>query len=404
MHVDMDAFYAAVEQRDDPALRGRPVVVGARPGGRGVVATCSYEARRFGIRSAMPIGEAWRRCPDAVYLRPRMAYYAAISRRIRAVFAETSPLVEAVSIDEAFIDVSGLERLIGPPPVIGRRVKDRIHEAVGLTASVGIGPNRLIAKLASDFRKPDGLTVVEPEQVQAFLDPLPVSALRGVGPRTLPRLQRLGIRTIADLRRQPPAALQAAVGANQTRHLLDQAHGLAAAEVYPDTARKSISKETTFGTDQSDPDLLHATLRGLAAEVAASARREQVAGGVITLKVRFEGFETHTRQRRLARPTDSELVLLAEAWALFEHGRLPRRPVRLIGVGLTELGPPVPHQPDLFDAAAADMRDRRLAATLDEVNLRFGAGVLRRGIPEPVDGREEDAPTAARAVDTSRRP
>jgi DNA polymerase-4 len=390
MHVDMDAFYAAVEQRDDPALRGRPVVVGARPGGRGVVATCSYEARRFGIRSAMPIGEAYRRCPDAVYLRPRMAHYAAVSRRIRQVFAEVSPRVEPVSIDEAFLDVTGLDRLIGPPPVIGQRVKDLIREAVALTASVGIGPNRLIAKLASDYHKPDGLTVVAPAQVQSFLDPQPVSVLRGVGPRTLPRLQRLGIRTVADLRRQPPAALQGAVGANQTRHLLEQAHGLAAAEVYPDTARKSISKETTFGTDQTEPALLHATLRDLAAEVAATARRERVAGGVVTLKVRYQGFETHGRQRRLVEPTDSETVLLAQAWSLFEHGRLPRRPVRLIGVGLAQLGPPVPHQPDLFEAAAADGRDRRLAATLDAVNARFGDGVLRRGVPGAASGADDE--------------
>jgi DNA polymerase-4 len=389
MHVDMDAFYAAVEQRDDPALRSRPVVVGALPGGRGVVATCSYEARRFGIRSAMPIGEAYRLCPGAVYLRPRMAHYAAVSARIREVFAGISPRVEPVSIDEAFLDVSGLERLIGPPEVIGRRVKGLIRDAVGLTASVGIGPNRLIAKLASDYRKPDGLTVVAPEQVRGFLDPQPVSVLRGVGPRTLPRLQRLGITTVMGLRKQPPAVLQAAVGSTLARHLLEQAHGLAAAEVYPDSVRKSISKETTFGADHLDRSLLYATLRELAAGVAAIARREHVAGGVVTLKVRYQGFETHTRQRRLARPTDSESVLLAEAWTLFERGRLPPRPVRLVGVGLGDLGPAVPHQPDLFETAAADAREQRRNATLDAVNTRFGSGALRLGLAGEA-GRGED--------------
>ena len=190
LHLDMDAFFAAVEVRDDPSLRGRPVIVGALPGGRGVVATCSYEARRFGIRSAMPIGEAYRRCPHAVYLRPRMAAYAEVSRQIRAVLQRVLPVVEAVSIDEAYADATGLADLLGPPQEIGRRVKADVQAAVGLTASVGLGPNRLIAKLASDFDKPDGLTVVPPERVQGFLAPMPVGNLRGVGPRTVGLLQR----------------------------------------------------------------------------------------------------------------------------------------------------------------------------------------------------------------------
>jgi DNA polymerase-4 len=391
MHVDMDAFYAAIEQRDNPALRGRPVVVGALPGGRGVVATCSYEARCFGIRSAMPINEAHRRCPDAIYLRPRMAHYVGVSRRIREVLSGISPRVEQVSIDEAYVDLAGLEGAIGPPSAIGGRIKALVGEAVGLTVSVGIGPNRLIAKLASDYHKPDGLTVVAPEQVQAFLDPQPVSVLRGVGPRTLPRLQRLGIRTVADLRRQPPVAVQLAVGAQQARHLLAQSRGLASSEVHPHRARKSISKETTFARDQTSPTLLQETLRGLAAEVAATARRHQVAGRVVTLKVRYQGFETHGRRRRLSQPTAREQVLLDEAWSLFQHGRLPRLPVRLIGVGLAELGPPMPEQPDLFDTDAARERERRLAAAVAAVNTRFGSGALRLGLSEPLAlGDDED--------------
>ena len=276
MHVDMDAFYAAIEQRDNPALRGRPVVVGALPGGRGVVATCSYEARRFGIRSAMPINEAYRRCPDAIYLRPRMAHYVGVSRHIREVLSGISSRVEQVSIDEAYVDLAGLEARIGPPSAIGGRVKALVGEAVGLTVSVGIGPNRLIAKLASDFHKPDGLTVVAPEQVQGFLDPQPVSVLRGVGPRTLPTLQRLGIRTVADLRRQPPVAVQLAVGAQQARQLLAQSQGLASSEVHPDRARKSISKETTFARDQTSPTLLHETMRGLAGATETDAQPDPV--------------------------------------------------------------------------------------------------------------------------------
>ncbi|WP_295878803.1 DNA polymerase IV [uncultured Thiohalocapsa sp.] len=388
MHLDMDAFYAAVEQRDDPSLRGRPVVVGARPGGRGVVATCSYEARRFGIRSAMPIAEAYRRCPDAVYLRPRMAHYAAVSRRIRRELDGISPLVEAVSIDEACVDVSGLERLFGPPAAIGALAKRRIRDACGLTASVGIGPNRLIAKLASEYRKPDGLTVVAPDQVQAFLDPQPVAVLRGVGARTLPRLERLGIRSVADLRRRPIAELQRHLGPRLAAALHAQARGIGPSDVVPDTPRKSISKETTFAQDQTDPALLHARLRQLAGEVAHTARAGGLAGGVVTLKVRYAGFVTHSRQRRLAAPTDSERVLLAEAWRLFEHGGLPQAPVRLIGLGLAaltepQLGPqsgPQPHQRDLFEAADAPRRDNRLAQTLDAVNARFGDGVLGFGL------------------------
>lgn len=384
MHLDMDAFYAAVEQRDDPRLRGLPVVVGARPGGRGVVATCSYEARRFGIRSAMPIAEAYRRCPHAVYLRPRMAHYAAIARRIRRELDAMSPLVEPVSIDEAFIDVSGLERLIGPPAVIGARAKRRIREACGLTASVGIGPNRLIAKLASEYHKPDGLTVVAPPEVQTFLDPQRVAVLRGVGPRTLPRLQRLGIQSVADLRRRSLTELQRHLGTRLAADLHAQAHGIAASAVAPQTPRKSVSKETTFAADQTDAARLHARLRVLAGEVAQTARAGGLAGGVVTLKVRYAGFVTHSRQRRLAAPTDSARVLLAQAWHLFEHSGLPQAPVRLIGVGLTALSPPAscspPRQRDLFEAADAQEREGRLADTLDAVNTRFGDGALSFGL------------------------
>ena len=212
MHLDMDAFYAAVEQRDDPSLRGRPVVVGAQPGGRGVVATCSYEARTFGIRSAMPINEAYRRCPQAAFIRPRMDHYTAVARQIREVMAAYSPLVEPASIDEAYLDVSGLDRLIGPPETIGSRIKADIRTTVGLTASVGIGPNRLVAKIASDFAKPDGLTVVPPEQVLDFLGAQPVTVLRGLGAKTLPKLAPLGIGTVAELRRLSVEQLQALVG------------------------------------------------------------------------------------------------------------------------------------------------------------------------------------------------
>jgi DNA polymerase-4 len=376
MHLDMDAFYAAVEQRDNPALRGLPVVVGAQPGGRGVVATCSYEARRFGIHSAMPIHEAHRRCPDAVYLRPRMAHYLEVARHIRAVMATCTPVVEPISIDEAFLDVSGLGHLVGPPETIGAQIKAAIRDAVGLTASVGIGPNRLVAKIASDFGKPDGLVVVPPEQVLDFLGGQPVGVLRGVGSRTLPILQRLGLRTVADLRRLSLTQLQAQVGPRIAASLYQQARGIASDRVGERAARRSLSKETTFGVDVADSGVLRDTLRGLAAEVATAARQEGIAGRTVTLKIRFCGFETHTRQRRLPRHSDDARTLFATAWSLYEAGK----PVRLIGLGIADLGAPEPVQPDLFDGAAerpADNdRERRLTVAVDRIHARFGVGAL----------------------------
>ena len=383
MHLDMDAFYAAVEQRDDPDLRGRPVVVGSQPGGRGVVATCSYEARGFGIRSAMPINEAYRRCPQAAFIRPRMAHYTAVAHQIRGVMAAYSPLVEPASIDEAYLDVSGLDRLIGTPETIGRRIKADIRAAVGLTASVGIGPNRLVAKIASDFAKPDGLTVIPHERVLDFLGALPVGVLRGLGAKTLPKLTRLGIGTVMDLRRLTLEQLQALVGARSAASLYQQARGIASDRVGDGAGRKSLSKETTFATDVSDPRLLHDTLANLAGEVARLARREGLAGQTVTLKIRFQGFETHTRQQRLDHPSHDDRTLLTTAWSLYESPSLPRKPVRLIGLGISDLGPPQPVQQDLFDDGPSrtldSTRDRSLNATLDRINARFGPGALRRG-------------------------
>lgn len=389
MHLDMDAFYAAVEQRDDPGLRGRPVVVGALPGGRGVVATCSYEARTFGVRSAMPINEAHRRCPEGVYLRPRMSHYQAVSHQIRTVLDTFTPVVEPVSIDEAFLDVSGLEGLFGPPEAIGRHIKEAVRTAVGLTASVGIGPNRLVAKLASDFRKPDGLVVVAPDEVLDFLAPQPVGVLRGVGPRTLPILEQLGLRTVADLRRLSVTELQQHLGPRVATSLYQQGRGIASDRVGEHGPRKSLSKETTFGQDVSDPRVLSDTLRNVAAEVAAAARREGIAGSTVVLKIRFAGFETHTRQRRVDHRSDDARTLFAVAWALYQAGRWEGRPVRLIGVGIGDLGAPDPAQPDLFEAAAARPTDservRRLAATLDRIEARFSAGALRRGLDQETE-------------------
>lgn len=384
----MDAFYAAIEQRDDPALRGRPVVVGAQPGGRGVVATCSYEARRFGIHSAMPINQAQRRCPQAIFLRPRMAHYQAVAERIRAVLHADTAVVEPISIDEAYLDVTDLVRgrdgCAQAPATIGQRIKDAIGAAVGLSASVGIGPNRLVAKLASDIGKPDGLLVVPPAAVLDFLAPLPVGVLRGVGPRTLPALTRLGLRTIADLRRLSLTALQAALGPRLALSLYQQARGIGAAQVGARGPRKSLSKETTFAQDVTDPAVLRATLCALAMAVASTAQQEGWAGRTVLLKLRLAGFETHTRQRRLAQRSHRAEVLGATAWSLYASGDWGGRPVRLLGLGIAELGPPDPVQPDLFAPTAAtlplaDQRARRLTTTIERIQARFGAAAICQG-------------------------
>ena len=390
MHVDLDAFFAAVEQRDNPRWRGLPLVVGAAPGCRGVVATCSYEARRYGVHSAMPIATATRRLPpDTVYVRPRMDRYAHISRRIMAVLATISPVVEKVSIDEAYVDISGLERLVGPPAVIGRQTKAKIREAVGLTASVGIGPNRLIAKLASDADKPDGLTVVGREAIHAFLDPMPLSVLRGVGAKTAARLERLGLRTVGDVRGMSLEALRRHLGARTGTHAHLQAQGIADDHVYPAGERKSISKETTFSEDVTDPVVLQDTLRWAAQEVGYLARQEGRKGLVATLKIRFRPFETHTRSRTLKAPTDLDLELFRVAWALYQGESWVGRPVRLIGIGISGWDQPrAGVQQDLFDANPAERGParERLDATLDAIQDRFGRGAIQRGLSRRARG------------------
>jgi len=387
MHVDMDAFFAAVEQRDRPELRGRPVVVGARPGGRGVVSTCSYEARRFGIRSAMPINEAHRRCPDAVYLRPEMARYAAESRRVMEALADVSPLVEPVSIDEAYLDVSGLERLFGAPEQIARAAKERIFAAVGLTASVGIGPNRLIAKLASDYRKPDGITVVAPDEVDAFLGPLPVERLRGIGRRTAERIRRLGLGSVAELRRCSLELLTAHFGAKGGALLYNQSRGIGSDRVGDDGPRKSLSRETTFAEDVLDRSLLKGVLLELAADVGRRCRAEGLQGRVVTLKIRFTGFETHTRRRTLERPTNHDRSIYQTALELLAEPGFRNKAVRLIGVGLSNWGSGEPVQPDLFEDLGDPERDDRLYSTLDAVRERFGGQSLRMGMAKGKVGR-----------------
>ena len=388
MHVDMDAFFASIEQRDFPQYRGRPVVVGAQPGHRGVVATCSYEARVFGIRSAMPISEAFRRCAHAVYLRPDMARYVAVSKQVMALLNGISPLVEPVSIDEAYVDISGLAKLIGGPEEIGRRAKAAIQSGVRLTASVGIGPNRLIAKLASEIRKPNGLTVVFPQQVRAFLAPLPVSRLRGVGPKTLAVLERLGIFMVKQLQAVPLERLQYDLGKKSALRLHQQAWGLSSDVVDIRETRKSISKEHTFGEDTCEHAVLRDRLRRLAAELGYIARQKSLQGTVVTLKIRLKGFETHTRQCRLEQATSSDRMIFQTAWSLYQESGYAGRAVRLIGIGLSGWDSERYRQLGLFAEIGDRQRQQSLYAVLDQAAERFGKGMLRLGYCEEKGRRD----------------
>jgi len=372
MHIDMDAFFAAIEQRDNQSFQGKPVIVGALPGNRGVVSTCSYEARVYGIRSAMPISEAYKRCPQGIYLKPNFDKYVTASRHVKAILSEYSPCVEPVSIDEAFIDLTGCERLFGGPEHVAHKIRDRIRNELNLTASIGIGPNRLIAKIASDFQKPDGLTIVPPEKVLEFLAPLPVERLWGVGKKTLETLHRMNIRTIRDLQCFSLSDLQIKLGLSIGESLHRYAHGIASDHVGLREPRKTISKETTFEKDRFDSETLKTTLQEQACEVGRTARMLDVIGHTVTLKLRLEGFETHTIRKTLESPTDEDHVIFQTAWELYQAGKYFSKPVRLIGCGLASLREKREGQMNLFDATGKNIKGKELYHALDKIRDRFG--------------------------------
>jgi len=378
LHVDMDAFYAAVEVLDQPALAGRPVIVGGTPEGRGVVAAASYEARRYGVHSAMPAAQAIRRCPHGVFLRPRMERYLEVSEQVFAIFRDYTPLVEPLSIDEAFLDVTGSTRLFGPGEAIGRALKARIRREVGLTASVGVASNKFLAKLASELEKPDGFVVIRPDEITARLDGLPVGKLWGVGQVTERELNRQGIRTIGDLRRAPRELLRARLGAHAD-HLVALAARRDERPVVPVHEAKSIGNALTFAEDIADPDALQDILDHLAEKVAWRLRRHGLRGRTVTLKARDPDFTTHTRSQTLPQPTQSTVEIRAVARELLNL-RLDRRgrPLRLLGVTVSQFDEPSAQGALFADPAAA--RDEALDRVVDRVNDRFGK-VLRRGGP-----------------------
>jgi DNA polymerase-4 len=379
LHVDMDAFYASVEQRDNPSLQGRPVIVGADPKGgrgRGVVAACSYEARKFGVRSALPISQAWKICPQGAYVPVRMSRYIEVSSQVMEVLHRFTNLVEPLSIDEAFLDVTGSTTLFGSGEAIARSIKKQIREETGLCASVGVAPNKFVAKIASDLKKPDGLVVVDARMVEAFLQDLPISRLWGVGPKTEAHLHEIGIHTILDIRSRPADELIRLLGSSG-EHLRRLSYGKDDRPVVPDWEARSISNETTFEVDTDDRALLLRTLRTLSESVGRRLRRDDVRARRITLKLRYEDFETHTKQVSLDRPTQSDDEIVNAAVALLEKFPIDRR-IRLLGVGSSELirKAPQPAQLDLFREPEPNSN---LDRTVDEIRNRFGNTSLRRG-------------------------
>jgi len=370
-HVDMDAFYAAIEQRDRPELRGRPVIVGASPGGRGVVSAASYEARPFGVRSAMPISRAARLCPHAAFLPVDMRKYQRVSVQVMGILADFSPLVEPVSVDEAFIDLGGTEALFGSPLDAVRTIKRRILTTTGLTASAGLAANKFVAKVASELEKPDGLVVVTAGDEERFLGVLPVERLWGVGRVMAKTLRDLGFTTIGQLQRAPRAVLAQKFG-KHGEALYDLAFGRDERPVEPFGAPKSIGAEETFGIDCTDPERLRTTLRAHAERVAAELRESAFAAARVTVKLRLAPFETHTRSVT-GEPTHDGLELYRRALALLERDPVTR-PVRLIGLSASRLGPAGTGQLDLLDPAA--LRRERLARVIDRLTTRFGEGTV----------------------------
>lgn len=377
LHVDMDAFYASVEERENPDLLGKPVVVGGSAEGRGVVCAANYAARKFGIHSAMSAAQAVRLCPQAVFIRPRMNLYAEISGKIREIFDSFTPLVEPLSLDEAFLDVTGSEPHFGPSPSIGRQIKDRIRRELRLVASVGIAPNKFIAKIASDLEKPDGFVVVDQNEVLDFLEPLPISRLWGVGKVTAEQFTRLGIRTIGELRKLSPATLGELFGTSG-EHYWQLAHGIDDRPVVPDREAKSISNETTFSVDIADAEILKSWLMQLVEQVARRLRQHGLQGRTAEIKVRFANFKTISRSITLDEPTNITQELLAAAFSLLDK-KVPANhlPVRLLGFGVHGFDHTGRSQRQLFDETDRQ-RGRALDRVADQIVGRFGKSAIRR--------------------------
>jgi len=385
LHVDMDAFYASIEQRDDPSLKGRPVIVGGT-GGRGVVAAASYEVRKFGVHSAMPMGAALRLCPHAVCVNPRIQHYASVSREIFAIFHEFTPVVQGLSLDEAFLDVTASLALMGDAVSIARAIKKRINQTTQLTASVGVAPNKLIAKIASDVHKPDGLTVVTRDNVHDVLDKLSVRRLPGLGRKTGARVEDAGIHTFAQLRTASDAVLWPIFG-RDTKRMRERAAGIDDRAVEPDLEEKSISAEDTFHNDIGDPARLQSELARLADRTSTRVRKSGLVTSCVTVKIRRADFTTYTRQKRFTPPTNDTQTITSVARGLLVTWitENPGVKVRLLGVGASQLTEA--EQLDLFSAPPANVASNtphaaantsRLDTALDAIRQKFGPNALTR--------------------------
>jgi DNA polymerase-4 len=371
IHLDMDAFYASVEMLDQPALRGRPVVVGGTSD-RSVVSAASYEARKYGIHSAMPMVRARQLCPGAVFLPVRMGRYREISDRIMAIFERFTPLVEPISLDEAFLDVTGSSSLFGSGVEIAIAIKRLIKVETGLTGSAGVAASKLLAKIASDLRKPDGLTVVEPGRERKFLAPLPIGKLWGVGKTTLREMALLGVATIGDLAGLPPEILNARFGKSGS-YLHRAAQGIDERQVVPEREAKSVGHEDTYEVDLLDPAIIRQELLSLGTRVGARLRRYNLRGRTITLKVKFHDFKLVSRSATLNESTDDDLTIFRQACELLRQTEAGRRPVRLLGISLSNLAQAgAPRQTDLFGASRQKERREKLNRAIDDVNRKFG--------------------------------
>jgi len=402
LHADMDAFFASVEQRDDPSIRGRPVVVGGTSS-RGVVSAASYEAREYGIHSAMPTVQARGLCPQAVFLPGDMAKYRHENKRIFEIFRRFTPVVEGVSLDEAFLDLTGTERLLGPVEEVVARLRREVRDETGLTVSVGVAPVKMVAKIASDMAKPDGVCVVPPDGVRAFLDPLPVGRIWGIGPKARERLEARGIRSIGDLARQPDAVLQEALG-NWGPRAAQLARGEDARDVEPYREAKSYGEENTFPRDVSDRATLRQTIRSHAEAVARRLRHDSVRGRGVQLKLKLarplgEGrYPLVTRSLTLSVATDDGALIADAAEGLLVRSGV-EEPIRLLGVAVSRIESGLNEQLSLLPSPAENPRRRRLNRVIDDIQGRFGRDSLSRGGADieragPSDGiKSGDSPT-----------
>jgi DNA polymerase-4 len=376
LHCDLDAFFASVEQLDNPSLRGKPVVVGGSIHSRGVVSTGSYEARKFGIRSAMPIAQAYRLCPQAVFLPVNMPRYLEMSKQVFSILSRYSPVMEVISIDEAFLDISGCSSLYGSPEQIGCLIKEQVYSELGLTISVGISYNKFLAKLASDMDKPDGFRIITESETLELLRPLPVSRIWGIGQKTKQRLDKLGIKTIGDIQDLPPEWLKDKIGL-AGRLFWELAHGIDSRIVEPEHERKSLGREETFPEDINDTAYLDKLIAQFAAELCRKLRQAEFLAGSITIKLRYSNFKTITRSKTIT-PCNSDIIVAQIANKLLHHSYNNKQPLRLFGLSLGQLSSVTSlEQGSLFESQLnADYKS--IDQLMDEIRDRFGPGAINR--------------------------